>query len=142
MSSNSKTGEQSLGAERGAEQHGLDLTVSVPQTRAQTREARTQARVADGRTQGVGPGPSGGSTQGGSSGNVDYKVKSRASCERRLQQKRSVSDPEAEKRRMIEVTVSPSSDVSSPTSSLALSDTASSVSLSAPRYEPRSHDGA
>ena len=131
----------SLGRKRGALQQRIYLASSVPRTRSQSRAARAQARDAEGRTQGGGSASSDGSTRGSSSGTTDYKVAGTASREHRTQEKSSVSDPEAAKHRMIQYNVSPSSDASSPTPSLAWSDTALSVGSSSPRYVPRSHAG-
>ena len=103
---------------------------------------RAQAPGADGRTQGGGPGSSGGSLRRGSSGNVEKNVKSRASRQGRSHEKGSISGPETEKRSTMSMNVSPFSHVSSSAPSLALCDTGLSVSLSLPRYEYRSHDGS
>eukprot|EP00904_Undaria_pinnatifida_P002740 jgi/Undpi1/12467/HiC_scaffold_5.g02138.m1 len=67
-------GKQSLGKGRDAHRQGVDLSVSVPRTRSQSRAARAQARDAVGRSQGVDPGSSGGSTRGSPTKPTDKTV--------------------------------------------------------------------
>ena len=80
MSSANEMGKQSLGKGRDAHRQGVDLSVSVPRTRSQSRAARTQARDAVGRAQGVGPGSSGGSTCGSPSIPTDKTVAGVEGC--------------------------------------------------------------
>ena len=84
-----------MGKGRDAHQQGVDLSFSVPRTRSKRRAARAQARDAVGRTQGVGPGSSGGSTRGSPSIPTENKVAGRESREHhRRHETSSASDPE------------------------------------------------
>ena len=74
--------------------------------------------------------------------NVENNVKSRGSCQSGSHEKGGILDPETEQRSMMSANGSPSSDISLSAPSLTLCDIALSVSLSLPRYEPRSHDGS
>ena len=143
MSSANKMGKQSLGKGRDAHRQGVHLSVGVPRTRSQRRAARAQARDAVGRSQGVDPGSSGGSTRGSPTIPTDKTV---AGVEGRELYRRhepsSASDQEATGSMMIHNDVSPSSAASSPTPSRALSNTALSMRMSSPRYVPHSHDGS
>ena len=143
MPSATKMGKQSFGKGRDAHRQGVDLSVSVPRTRSQRRAARAQARDAVGCAQGVDPGSSGGSTRGSPSIPTDNTVAGWEGREHyRRHETSSASDQEAATRSMMQNNVSPSSAASSPTPSLALSDTALSMGLWSPRYVPRSHDGS
>ena len=138
-----KLGKQGLGKGRDTHRQGVDLSVSVPRTTSQRRAAREPARDAVGRAQGVGPGSSGGNTRGSPSIPTGDTVAGREGREHyRRRETSSASDQEAATRSMIQNNVSPSSAASSPTPSLALSDTALSMGLSSPRYAPRSHGGS